>query len=124
MYLNACHYQIDIEINLKDIEELTGYIHEYDGLQHAFMHKSSEPKFSIPFNNPSYNGMPNQYHFKISSKSVKEPRDSFCLQEEEPADNDINNDTKQDCYIKHLENILGCQLPWDGSKNECKLKQA
>ncbi len=106
-----------IAINRKDIEELTGYIHEHDNLQYAFMHKSSGSKFDIPFNNPLHKwAMPNKYWFKITSKAVFEYQDKFCL-----LDQNKDNFGQVDCYVKHLESVLGCKLPWDGSRETCTL---
>ncbi len=106
-----------IQLNRKGIEELRGYFHEHDSLQHAFLHKSSEPKLSIPYDNPLYQGMPNQFTFMVVSRSVHESRDTHCLVEDNI---DLAEGPSTDCYVKHLEDVLGCTLPWDGSRNECK----
>ena len=59
--------------------------------------------------------MPNQYHFKVTSKAIYEYQDSFCLLEQNLT---TEGEKQTDCYVKHLEKVLGCQLPWD--KSECK----
>ncbi len=82
------------------------------------MHKSSEPKFSIPFNNPLYKGMPNQYTFKITSRAVYEHQDPACNWE--PDLQNGNQYEKHDCFVKALEDKLDCLLPWDGSRGTCK----
>ncbi len=119
-YIHHSFYfaQIVIQVNQKEIEDLKGYIHEHDSVQYVFMHKSSGPKFDIPFNNTLYGGMPNHYHFKLTSKSVDEFLDTNCLLETKQNDSPDNGD----CYVKHLENILDCQLPWDGSLSNSKSK--
>ncbi len=79
------------------------------------MHKSSSSKFSIPFNNPLYEGMPNQYRFKVTSKYVYENQNKDCILPDEDGE-----EQTVDCYVGYLEkNVLGCHLPWERSTSQC-----
>ncbi len=57
--------------------------------------------------------MPNHYLFLVKAKSVLENRDVNCVEFVK---------LSTDCFVKHLEKVLQCQLPWDGSRNESIVK--
>ncbi len=93
-----------IWINRENIQHLRGFAHKYDTLQDAFLHKTSLAKFTIPYNDPRFWPMANVFSFVIKPIISTEFADTEC---------DTTDKVNEDCFAEHLQNLLGCKLPWD-----------
>ena len=78
------------------------------------MHKTSKPKFHIPYNDPRFQPMPNFYAFEISTSTVQTLESEDCVSEER------HLPTQQHCFKEKIEAELGCKLLWD---TECPICQ-
>ncbi len=86
------------------MERWSGYIHSQNSIDIAFMHRSSEPAFEIPYYNPLFGVMPNSFVFLVTSQVVSDfgTDCSTTLNQ--------NEDRSSDCIMNYTENALGCQL--------------
>ncbi len=91
---------MSIELNAREIQGFTGYLHQYNSLEFTFFHKSSEPKFNV-----ITDGTVNFWSYQVTSTTVEASMNSVSTCSE------IYND-QDDCYIKHLEKVLDCKLHW------------
>ena len=98
--------QVNLRLNRTNIQLLRGFAHDNDRLQDAFMHKTSVPKFSIPYNEPRYQPMPNVFSFTLKPSTTTEAANPNCKM-------NIEDEVTMDCFASHLQDVLGCQLPWD-----------
>ncbi len=105
-----------MELNRTGVETFNGYLHPHDSYQWSFLHKTSSIKFNIPYDNPLFGLNPNTYEFQIRSKMNQEPQAKHCIKSEDLEDaSDLT-----DCYIKHLGELIGCDLPWQNDDDSSK----
>ncbi len=104
-------FQIVLRLDRKNIHLLRGFAHQHDTLQNAIMHKTSQPKFTIPYNDPRYKSTPNAYTFVIKPSTWTEFSDTDCRLDTSPDTDNV------DCFAEHLQKMLGCTLPWDVGRN-------
>ncbi len=109
--------KIALEFNREDLEQLSGFVHKIDNIQHAFLHKSSQHKFHVPYNDPRYEGnAKNTFQYHLNVHAV---RDFYNSGKEHCADADTNKDDQtalndEQLLLNNLEEQLGCKLPWNG----------
>ncbi len=105
-----------------------GFIHDSDGHAMTFLHKSSDPKFHIPYRNPRYGDMSNSFTFHIQyptyvlSNIFNAYRKTKILCRRTSAVHDLPTETcsnveqtnlNSDCYMNYLETQLDCELTWN-----------
>ncbi len=100
--------------------ELSGYVHSKEGIEHAFMHKTSTPKFFVPTDNPVLQNRghqnANNFKFIIQGQVNYDYNGRDCVPEPEAETADID----EKCFLHYLESNLGCNLPWDDTKESSK----
>ena len=70
------------------------------------MHKTSLPKFTIPYDDPKFKPMPNVFSFVIKPSTSTEFADTAC-------EIDVIQQETEDCFAEHMQEVLRCELPWD-----------